>query len=152
MAQEAGLKPEDVLEPWTTGLADFFNGLPKDALAKSLAYFGKVERQIADFMGDYDVWLTPVLAAPPPKLGEQAPTVAFDTLYQRTVDYVAYTPVHNVAGTPAMSVPLGMSKDGLPIGSQFAAAKGHDAMLLALAYELEQAAPWIERRPGVFAG
>ncbi len=152
MAQDAGLKPEDVLEPWTVGLADLFNKMPKDALATSLAYFDKVERQVATFMGAYDVWLTPVLAAPPPKLGEQAPTVDFDTLYQRTVDYVAYTPVHNVAGTPAMSVPLGMSKSGLPIGSQFAAAKGNEAMLLALAYELEQAAPWIGRQAPVFAG
>lgn len=152
MAQEAGLKPEDVLEPWTTGLADLFNKMPKDALAKALAYFDKMERHVADFMGGYDVWLTPVLAAPPPKLGQQAPTVNFDTLYQRTVDYVAYTPIHNVAGTPAMSVPLGMSKDGLPIGSQFAAAKGNEAMLLALAYELEAAAPWIGRKPPVYAG
>ena len=107
---------------------------------------------MADFFGGYDVWLTPVLSAPAPKIGEQAPTVDFDTLYQRTVDYVAYTPVHNVAGTPAISVPLGMSKDGLPIGSQFAAAKGNDAMLLALAYELEAAAPWIDRHPPVYVG
>ncbi|MCE9650650.1 MAG: amidase [Parvibaculum sp.] len=152
MAQEGGLKPEEVLEPWTIGLADLFNKMPKDALAKALAYFDRVERQVADFMAGYDVWLTPVLAAPPPKLGEQAPTVAFDTLYQRTVDYVAYTPVHNVAGTPAMSVPLGMSSNSLPIGSQFAAAKGNEAMLLALAYELEQAAPWIDRHPPTYVG
>lgn len=152
MAQDAGLKPEDVLEPWTIGLANLFNGMPKDALANSLSYFDKVEREVAAFLGTYDVWLTPVLAAPPPKLGQQAPTVDFDTLYQRTVDYVSYTPQHNVAGTPAMSVPLGMSKDGLPLGSQFAAAKGKDALLLALAYELEQAAPWIGRRPPVFVG
>lgn len=152
MAQEAGLKPEDVLEPWTIGLANLFNGMPKDALVNSLAYFDKVEREVAAFLTTYDVWLTPVLAAPPPKLGEQAPTVDFDTLYQRTVDYVAYTPQHNVAGTPAMSVPLGMSKDGLPIGSQFAAAQGKDALLLGLAYELEAAAPWIGRKPSTYVG
>ncbi len=152
LAQGMNLKPEDVLEPWTLGLAKLFNAKPKGSLEKALAYFDKVEKQVADFFGGYDVWLTPVLSAPAPKLGEQAPTVDFDTLYQRTVDYVAYTPVHNVAGTPAISVPLGMSKSGLPIGSQFAAAKGHDAMLLALAYELEAAAPWIDRRPPTYVG
>ena len=51
-----------------------------------------------------------------------------------------------------MSVPLGMSKDGLPIGSQFAAAKGGDGLLLSLAYELEKAAPWAGRKAPVFAG
>jgi amidase len=152
LAQAEGLKPEDVLEPWTLGLAKFFDRKPANALERALAYFDVVERTVADFMGDYDVWLTPVLNAPAPRLGQQAPTVDFDTLYQRTVEYVAYTPIHNVAGTPAMSVPLGMSRDGLPIGSQFSAAKGGEGMLLALAYELEQAAPWIDRHPGVFVG
>jgi amidase len=78
--------------------------------------------------------------------------VPFDTLYKRTIDYVTYTPIHNVAGTPAMSVPLGMSKDGLPIGSQFAAAKGGEGLLYALAYELEAAQPWIGKHALTFAG
>jgi amidase len=102
-------------------------------------------------MANYDAWLTPVLAAPPPKLGEQGPSVPFGTLYDRVIRYVAYTPIHNVAGTPAMSVPLGMSSDNLPIGSQFAAAKGGEGLLYALAYELEAAKPWAGRHPGVFA-
>ena len=81
LAQGMNLNPEDVLEPWTLGLAKLFNAKPKDSLEKSLAYFDKVEKQVADFFGGYDVWLTPVLSAPAPKLGEQAPTVDFDTLY-----------------------------------------------------------------------
>ncbi|MGV8997839.1 MAG: amidase [Parvibaculaceae bacterium] len=152
LAKSKGLKPEDVLEPWTIGLAEMFDRKPKDALPKALARFAEAEKTVDRFMANYDVWLTPVLNSPAPKLGEQAPTVDFKTLYQRTIEYVNYTPVHNVVGTPAMSVPLGMSKDGLPIGSQFAAGKGHDAMLLALAYELEAAAPWIGRKPPVFVG
>ena len=76
----------------------------------------------------------------------------FPILYDRIVAYAAYTPVHNVAGTPAMSVPLGMSANGLPIGTQFAAAKGNEALLYALAYELEQAQPWAGKHPPVWAG
>ena len=151
-AEKMGAKPEDVLEPWTLGLAKFYASKPKDAMEQSLAYFKQVEARIATFMGDYDVWLTPVLASAAPKLGQQAPTVDFDTLFKRTTDYVSYTPVHNVAGTPAMSVPLGFSADGLPIGSQFAAAKGNEATLFALAYELEAAQPWAGKHAGVFAG
>ncbi|HEY1961932.1 MAG TPA: amidase, partial [Rhizomicrobium sp.] len=126
LAKQMKQKPEDVFEPWTLGLAEFYAKKPKGALAKSLAYFRVVEQQVADFFAHYDAWLTPVLSGPPPRLGEQAPTVPFPTLYDRIVGYAAYTPVHNTAGTPAMSVPLGMSANGLPIGSQFAAAKGNE--------------------------
>jgi amidase len=152
LATSLKLKPEEVLEPWTLGLADFFAKQPKDALATSLAYFKKAEAATDAFMSQYDAWLTPVLSSTPPKLGEQAPGVPFATLYERITNYVAYTPIHNVAGTPAMSVPLGWSKDGLPIGSQFAAAKGNEALLYALAYELEQAQGWAAKHGVVWAG
>jgi amidase len=152
LAKKMKQKPEDVLEPWTLGLAEYYAKKPTGALAQSLAYFRVVERQIAEFFTHYDAWLTPVLSSPPPKLGEQAPTVPFPILYDRIVGYAAYTPVHNAAGTPAMSVPLGMSGSGLPIGSQFAAAKGNEALLYALAYELEQAQPWAGKHPPIWAG
>ena len=152
LAKSKGLDPAAVLEPWTLGLAKFYASKPKEAMPEALAYFAKVEADMGTFFGSYDVWLTPVLASPAPKLGQQAPTVDFDTLYTRTTEYVSYTPVHNVAGTPAMSVPLGMSSGGLPIGSQFSAAKGNEATLLALAYELEVAAPWKGRQASTFAG
>jgi amidase len=152
LAKKLKQRPEDVLEPWTLGLAEYYAKKPKEARADSLAYFRVVERQIAEFFTQYDAWLTPALASPPPKLGEQAPTVPFPTLYDRIVAYATYTPVHNTAGTPAMSVPLGMSTNGLPIGSQFAAAKGNEALLYALAYELERAQPWAGKHPPVWAG
>jgi amidase len=152
LATSLKLKPDAVLEPWTIGLAEYFASRPKDALSNSLAYFKKVEAATDAFMSQYDAWLTPVLTSTPPKLGEQAPTVPFDTLYQRVTSYVAYTPIHNVAGTPAMSVPLGWGKNGLPIGSQFAAAKGNEGLLYALAYELEQAQPWTGKHGMVWVG
>lgn len=136
-AEETGL-----LEPWTLGLAEFFLKKVGNPLADSLSVFQEVTAQVNTFFNDYDVWLTPVLKTPPPRLGEQSPTVPFDTLYDRTINYVSYTPLHNAVGTPAMSVPLGWSKDGLPIGSQFAAGIGQERLLFALAYELEKAKPW----------
>jgi amidase len=152
LAMSLKLSPETVLEPWTIGLAQYYAKQPKDALAKSLAYLKKAEAATDAFMSQYDAWLTPVLSSAPPKLGEQAPTVPFDTLYERVTSYVAYTPIHNVAGTPAMAVPLGWSKNGLPIGSQFAAAKGGEGLLYALAYELERAQPWAGKHAPAWAG
>jgi len=143
------IDPEAVLEPWTLGLAAEYRAKPLGSLPAALAFFAEAERVVDAFFADVDVSLTPVLASAPPRLGELAPDVPFATLRERCIRWVAYTPLHNVAGTPAMSVPLGQSADGLPIGVQFAARRGAEATLLALAYELEAAAPWSGRRPAV---
>jgi amidase len=142
-----GVTPGAVLEPWTVGLADELRAKPPGSLAQAVAAFDALTVQVDRFFEDVDVWLTPVLASPSPALGELAPDVPFATLRERCMRYVGYTPLHNVAGTPAMSVPLAWSRTGLPIGIQFAARRGAEATLLALAYELEAAAPWAERRP-----
>ncbi|MEQ8379013.1 amidase [Parvibaculum sp.] len=152
LVKQMGLEPDAVLEPWTLGLADLYNSKPKGTLENALAHFEKITAETVSFMKDYDVWLTPVLATTPPRTGEQAPTVPFDTLYERVFNYVTYTPLHNVVGTPAMSVPLSWSAAGLPIGAQFAASPGQERVLLELAFELEQARPWADRYPPVFAG
>jgi amidase len=142
----------NLFEPYTLELADYAMKLPPDALPKAWAVFKETEAQVDAFMANYDAWLTPVLALPAVRLGERAPTLDLKTLSERRMHYVVYTQIHNVAGTPAMSAPLSMSQDGLPIGSQFAAAKGREDLLYALAYELEAAQPWTTRTPEVWMG
>jgi amidase len=151
-AKSRNLNAENLFEPWTLAAADYAMKLPPDAMGKGLMAFTEIEAQVDAFLAGYDVWLTPVLASPPVRLGELAPTVDFKTLLERVTHYALYTAIHNVAGTPAMSAPLGMSQDGLPIGSQFAAAKGREDLLYALAYELEAAQPWTTRTPKVWMG
>jgi len=103
------------------------------------------------FFQQWDVLLTPVLLAPVYKIGMRDQTkFSFQELQDIVGDYVAYTPLHNICGTTAMSVPLHWDTDGLPIGSQFAARMGAEATLLALAYELEEARPWATKRPPLF--
>ena len=70
LAKENGVDPEAVLEPWTIGLAKYYDAKPADALEVSLNHFAEVTAKTKAFMADYDVWLTPVLASAPPKLGE----------------------------------------------------------------------------------
>lgn len=89
--------------------------------------------------------LTPTLATPPWRVGHLSPVLDAGELHRRTREAVGYTPIHNVAGCPAMSVPLHWSDEGLPIGSHFAAAPGQEPLLLGLAYELEEARPWRDR-------
>ena len=65
-------------------------------------------------------------------------------------DYIPFTPLFNVTGQPAMSVPLHWNGAGLPVGMQFVARLGDDATLIRLAAQLERAQPWFERRPPGF--
>jgi amidase len=90
----------------------------------------------------YDLILTPVLASPPVELGYLALDLNFATALERLRYYAAFTPPQNVSGTPAISLPLGQSAAGLPIGVQFAAGMGREGLLLEIAFELEQAMPW----------
>ena len=89
---------------------------------------------------------------PPPKLGYlHDPSLDFDEMSRRVFEFTSYTPVQNALGVPGMSVPLGMNGAGLPIGSHFVAAAGREDLLIALAYELEEAKPWAGSWPPVSA-
>ena len=95
------------------------------------------------FYDKYDAFLCPVLAATTVKNGTLLdPEAPFDRVFKGIRDYAPFTALQNITGEPAISLPMGMSKDGLPIGVQFAAPFGHDKVLLELAFELEQARPW----------
>jgi amidase len=145
----------DAFEPWTMGLAEWFNtgeSQRPGLVRRAQSFFQMVDRLFADFFTLYDVHLTPVMRKRPARLGEYAPTVPFKDLLDGCVAQITYTPLHNAIGTPAMSVPLSMSSDGLPIGSQFATRAGDERTLLELAYELEEALPWAGRWPAMSGG
>jgi len=107
-------------------------------------------RAVARFFQDYDVLLTPTMAVPPLELGrcslDRDDQDAYIADVMRTI---GYTSLFNVAGNPAMSVPLHWNDAGLPIGTQFAAPYGDEATLFRLAAQLEGARPWKDRRPPV---
>jgi len=107
-------------------------------------------RQIARFFVEYDVWLTPTVADPPLPLGSFDPQPG-NPLYglQRATAFVPFTPICNVTGQPAMSVPLSWNSDGLPIGTHFVGRFGDEATLFRLAAQLEAARPWMTRRPRI---
>ncbi len=90
----------------------------------------------------YDVALTPTLATATPKIGHLDPTQDYATIVDRLLDWVAFTPWQNITGAPAISLPLATTASGLPQGMMFGAAPGHEALLIELAYELEQARPF----------
>ena len=79
----------------------------------------------------------------------QSPTGPYDEVRKSVTDFAAFTAPLNVAGAASMSVPVQWTESGLPVGSLFSGQRGDDGLLLALAYELEAAQPWIDRRPGI---
>ena len=72
-----------------------------------------------------------------------------DELMARMFGWCGYTPLQNMAGTPAMTLPLAWDGNGLPLGLMFAADRGHEDLLLALAFELEASAPWKSHWPQI---
>lgn len=133
------------LEPFSWALAEEFRRRGPDALpAARAALAASAERYLAA-VERFDVVLTPTLATAPHRIGHLSPLVPHEELIRRTVRAVGYTTIHNLTGCPAMSVPLHFPADGLPIGMNFAAAPGADALLLGLAYQLEAARPWYNR-------
>jgi amidase len=95
----------------------------------------------AEFFRTYDVLLTPTVAGETPRIGHLAPT-DYQQVMDRLIEWVAFTPVQNVTGEPAISLPLAESSNGLPVGMMLSAGIGREARLLELAHELEEARPW----------
>ena len=96
----------------------------------------------AQMFARHEVVLSPVLAHVTPKLGWISPQVPYDELVQRLTNYVAYTPVNNIAGSPAISLPMGMAGAGVPIGVQLSAGHGDERTLLEIAFALESEHPF----------
>jgi amidase len=93
----------------------------------------------------------PVTITPPPEIGLLDPSnVPAREFNRRQARIFGYTPPFNITGQPSMSVPLGMSSDKLPIGMMFTGRYGDEAMLFRLAAQLEQARPWIDRKPPIW--
>jgi amidase/6-aminohexanoate-cyclic-dimer hydrolase len=117
----------------------------------ALAALHAYGRRVARFFLDYDALLMPVLAEPPAKLGRFAMTNPDFMDYRLgpngIAPYSPFTPLANMSGQPAATLPLAWSKDGLPIGIQFVARFGDEATLFRLGGQLEAAQPWAARRP-----
>lgn len=151
-ARSGSRPPEAALEPWTWGLINWMDTQNHDdVVAEALAYMQSTTNQLAEYFNSVDVVLSPVLAEPPAKIGAMAPDLEYQELYDRVINAVAYTPVANATGVPAMSVPLYWTPEGLPIGSHFTAPHGEERTLFMLARQLEDAQPWADRWPAISA-
>jgi Asp-tRNA(Asn)/Glu-tRNA(Gln) amidotransferase A subunit family amidase len=147
----AGVDDLSLLEPINRMLASDARTTPSPQYVSSVMHLQQIARRVAAFWADVDVVVTPTLALQPVPIGwtwhdaEGDPYRAFDN---QTL-FTPFTPLVNVTGQPAMSVPLHWSDDGLPVGVQFIGRNFGEATLVRLASQLEQARPWSDRRPPV---
>ena len=94
------------------------------------------------YYAKYDISLTPTLGHETPRVGHLDPMQDYDTVMDRLLDWVVFTPAQNITGEPAISLPLATTSGGMPMGMMFGSAAGREAMLLELAFELEEASPF----------
>jgi amidase len=141
------------VEPLTWALAEQGWSNSAAAFVGSMGYAQLVSRGVLRWWQDYDLLLTPTMAAPPAELGtigtghEENPFAPIE----RAIPYAAFTAGFNATGQPAISLPLHWSDAGLPIGVQLVGDLGREDLLLRVAAQLEEAVPWAERRPPTFA-
>jgi amidase len=155
------------LEPTTWALGLVGRSISGAEYAAALRRMEEAGRTIGAFFERHDVLLTPTLAAPPPRIGELAPTSTelrllralgsfgsgrliemaglLDRMAAEAFEWTPWTPVSNATGQPAMSVPLHWNAEGLPIGVHFVGRFGDEATLYRLASQLESARPWAGR-------
>jgi amidase/6-aminohexanoate-cyclic-dimer hydrolase len=116
--------------------------------ARSIGVIHRTGRTVARFFTGYDILLSPTMCRPPYPLGVLDMMTDDVEAYTRAIlGAIGFTSLFNSAGNPAMSVPLGWSRAGLPIGIQFAAPFGDEALLFRLGAQLEAAEPWAGRHP-----
>jgi amidase len=159
------------VEPATWALALLGRQISAGEFVSTTRYLQRVARAVSEFFEQYDLLLTPTLAEPPVPIGSLQPQAseriamtvlgrlnaggvlkamnAIESAAEKVFDFVPYPPLFNVTGQPAMSVPLHWNDAGLPIGMQFAARFGDEAMLFRLAAQLEEAQPWKDRVPSI---
>ncbi|HEX4092279.1 MAG TPA: amidase [Trebonia sp.] len=141
---------DDEIEPRNAAYRDAGRTLSAAAYLQSRAWLGMWARRMADWWTSHDLLLTPTLGAPPPELGwftaagpeEEGPRIA---------SFIPYTPQFNMTGQPAISLPLHWTPGGLPVGVQLVASYGREDLLVRVASQLEQAAPWSHRHPAIHA-
>jgi amidase len=150
---------------WALGLVG--SSISGAEYAGALRRMEEAGRSIGAFFAHHDVLLTPTLAAPPPRVGELAPTASelrllrvlgsfgsgrliemaglLDRMAAEAFEWTPWTPVANATGQPAMSVPLHWNAEGLPVGVHFVGRFGDEATLYRLASQLEASRPWAGR-------
>jgi amidase len=135
---------EDLLTPFTRYMRERGRGVTGLEVHNALVTFRGIGQMLADlFFATYDLILTPTLAKPPARIGEFSSHGDQAVNYERMTAFMPYTPVYNIAGLPAISMPAHVSDEGLPIGVMLGGRYGDEGTVLRVAAELESRVGWV---------
>ena len=152
LIERVGREPEpEELEHLSWGALRAGRNVTGEEVMWGLQELRMLNRRTLAFFEDIDVYLCPVMTAPPPPIGYLDPVgVRSRELNQRQGRLYPYTAPFNFSGQPSLSLPLAWSASGLPIGMMFTAKYADEATLLRLAAQLETEQPWKDKRPPVW--
>jgi len=141
------------LEALTRQMVEISSGFSAVDYLRALEYLQRMARRIVSFWDDYDVLLTPTLAQPPLPIGALRPADGEEPIkmLENSAGFVPFTPLFNVTGQPAISLPTTTSPEGLPIGVQLVGPPAGEELLLSLSSQLEANVAWQDRRPELAA-
>ncbi len=140
----------DDVEPVTLAMAEIGRKLTAADYARGVLMIHGFGRQVAKMFQRYDLLLSPTLGNPPLPFGRCSMQNPDPMAFAKEVaNELKFTPIYNVSGCPAISLPLHWTKDGLPVGIQFGAGFGNEALLFRIAAQMEQAQPWKDRLPPI---
>jgi amidase len=150
----AGVDDLSLLEPINRALAEQARETPSPEYVAAVMRLQTIARRVVAFWSDVDVVATPTLALPPTPIGWTFEDTDGDPLaaFARQTLWTPFTPLVNVTGQPAISLPLHQGEAGLPIGVQFIGRPSDEAALVRLAAQLEAARPWAARFPAPLVG
>lgn len=155
LAEASGSQPgPETLEHTTLACYEYGRRLAAVDVAHAMTTVNRFARTLGRFFTEWDLLITPTLCAPPAPLGRfDANTMLLDAegWIRRILEATSFTPVFNWTGTPGISLPLGSTSEGLPIGVHFAAPMCEEATLFRIGSQLEEAMPWRDRRAPVHA-
>jgi amidase len=138
---------EPLLRPLTRWLREKGSRVSGHQYAAAIEMLQAAARRILLDLAGYDAVLTPTLALPPVAVGALRDDDDPARDFENQKRFTPFTSVANLTGQPAITLPLGMTPGGLPIGVMLAGRPAGEAGLLALAGQIEAARPWIDRHP-----
>lgn len=141
---------ENTLEATTLACYNYGKELKAEQLLLAQASANKISRIVGSFFEEYDLLLSPTTTQSPLLLGEMnANDNTLDAMAWSTkvFDYCPFTPLFNMTGQPAISIPGQLSDKGLPLGVQFAGRFGDETTLLQMARQFERSKPWQQIAP-----
>ena len=141
------------LEPLTAQMVEMAGEISGADYLVALEYLRSLSRRVVSMWSGIDVLLTPTLAKLPIEVGALRPKEGEPPIemLNKAAEWVPFTPIWNVTGQPAISLPIHQSETGLPVGIQLVGAPDAEELLISLSTQLEEARPWADRRPELAA-